>query len=59
VPHEVVFQGVEIHYLGGPLALDDVTFVNCAFVLSNDPNGRAFALAVLSKPAVDFQPKRY
>lgn len=48
-----------VFHEGGPLRLNDVTFVNCTFVLKNDLKARALALAVLSKPSVDLQPKRY
>ena len=42
----VAFTGVEIHYSGAPLNLENVSFIDCQFVLNSDPPslelGRAF-----------------
>jgi hypothetical protein len=51
----VVFKDVEIHYNGGPLILDEVTFVNCRFVLDNDDLGRQLASNILSTDKVSFK----
>jgi hypothetical protein len=50
----VVFRGVEVHYSGGPVQLDNVIFVNCVFIMENSPTQREFATAVLSNPHVTF-----
>ena len=50
----VVLRNVTIFYNGGPAVLDGVIFVDCHFVLSNVPQTRDFADAVLSKDSVIF-----
>jgi len=51
----VVFKNVEIHYSGQPVILEDVTFVDCVFVLDNDVRGRQLAEQVLAASSVTFQ----
>lgn len=48
----VVLQDVEIHYSGGPAFLEDVVFVNCRFVIENQPAGRQLAENILSSDRV-------
>ena len=51
----VIFRNSRIVYKGGPVALDDVTFVNCAFEIPQQPNGLNFATVFLEpKPSMTF-----
>ena len=51
----VVFDNVEIHYSGKPLILEDVTFINCAFVLENTEPGRKLGEEILASSPVNFR----
>ena len=44
----VIFQGVEIYYNGGPVLLTNVTFINCTFKMIAAQNSRGLATAILS-----------
>ena len=44
----VVFQNVEVHYMGHPTQIEDVVFVSCTFVFDNQPYPRALANAILA-----------
>jgi hypothetical protein len=50
----VFLRNVEVHYSGGPLHLDDVTFIDCKFVFDNTENARRLAQAILSIQRVTF-----
>ncbi len=39
----VIFRDAVIVYKGGPLVLDNVTFINCTFKVEQQPNGLSFA----------------
>jgi hypothetical protein len=51
----IVFQGVEIHYSGRPLILEDAIFTNCTFVLDNTPTGRQLGEALLASSPISFK----
>jgi hypothetical protein len=51
----VVLKDVEVHYNGGQVILEDVTFVNCRFVFAEASNSRTLASAILASPKVDFR----
>jgi hypothetical protein len=51
----IVLDGVTVHYNGGPLVLDNVTFLNCRFVVDNVDNGRALGYQLLASSTVTFR----
>jgi hypothetical protein len=51
----VVFKGVEVHYSGGPLILENVSFINCVFVFDNNEHGRDLGRTLLASASVDFR----
>jgi hypothetical protein len=51
----VVVENVEVHYSGQPLILEDVIFINCAFVFDNNDPGRKLGEAVLASASVNFR----
>jgi len=52
---KVIFRNVLIEYSGGPLQMQDVYFLNCTFVVHQQPNGERLVAAVLERPpAVNF-----
>jgi hypothetical protein len=59
VMRHAVLRGTKVFYNGGPTYLEDVIFVDCTFVVENNPTGRLFALAVLGQPQVKFQPTHF
>jgi hypothetical protein len=44
----VIFDGIRISYDGGPLILQNVSFINCTFEINRGPLGIALAKALLS-----------
>lgn len=50
----VVFKDMVIAYDGGPLQMENVTFINCKFDFPSSKQGQALALAVLQETAVKF-----
>lgn len=49
----IVFMDMEIHYTGGkPLVLQNVTFVNCTFVIENSERSRMLADGLLGSSSV-------
>ncbi len=53
----VIFEGVRIHYTGGPLILENVYFVNCTFDVTNNSVGQNFVAAALSSSTgITFRP---
>jgi hypothetical protein len=46
----VIFRNSRIVYKGGPVVLDNVTFVNCTFEITQQPNGLSFATVFLESP---------
>lgn len=51
----VVLDGVEVHYSGGPVALEDVLFLNCTFILDNSERGRELGRQVLTQANVTYR----
>jgi len=51
----VIFEGVEIHYSGKPLVLENVSFVNCKFVIENTAPSRQLGRELLASSTVDFR----
>jgi hypothetical protein len=52
----VIFAGIEIHYTGADLRLEDVFFVNCTFVFDNVGRSRMLAENIISSRNVTFSP---
>jgi len=52
---KVLFQNSHIIYHGGPVVLEDVTFINCTVDVEQNPNGIAFTKAVLGAESVTFK----
>ena len=50
----VVLYDVEIHYDGGSLILDDVTFIHCRFVMHETKDSRSLASQVLTDRSIQF-----
>jgi hypothetical protein len=50
----VIFNGVEIHYSGAAVKLEDVFFLNCTFVIDNVDRGRLLAQEILTFFSVNF-----
>ena len=44
----VIFNGVEIHYTGKPVKLENVTFVDCKFVIENTKPARKLSETILA-----------
>jgi hypothetical protein len=51
----IVLEGVTVHYDGGPVALENVTFINCQFTIGNGDNGRALGSQILASSSVNFK----
>jgi len=51
----VFFEGVEIHYSGKPLILQDAVFSNCTFILDNTPYGRQLGQTLLASSTINFE----
>lgn len=49
----VVFRGTTLFYSGGPLLLEDVTFVRCNFVLARTPSAISLADSLLTNGTVN------
>ena len=47
----VVFINVHVSYHGGPINLENVSFLNCTFDITPDSNGRQLAEVILLNPA--------
>ena len=50
----IAFNGVEVHYAGGALRMDDVIFVNCTFVFDNTLHSRSLSNTLLASSHVNF-----
>ena len=50
----VVFEGVEIHYSGRPVILQNVIFINCTFSIEHDDAGERLAESILDSATVNF-----
>lgn len=50
----VIFENVRVAYGGGPIRMENVSFVNCTFDLPQNQHGEEFGLAVLEHPSVGF-----
>jgi hypothetical protein len=53
----IVLKDVEIHYNGGVSILENVTFINCRFIIGNDDRGRELGTKILASASVDFHPR--
>jgi hypothetical protein len=51
----VVYDGVEIHYSGGPMILENVVFISCKFVMDNTAPNRNLAEVLLASDRIDFK----
>ncbi|MGO9866017.1 MAG: hypothetical protein ACLPLR_20615 [Terriglobales bacterium] len=51
----VILEGMIVHYNGGPVTLENVTFINCQFVMDNIDNGRALGSQLLASSQVTFK----
>jgi hypothetical protein len=51
----VVIHDVQVRYDGGPLAMENVYFVNCKFVITKKPDAQSFVQNVISSVPVKFQ----
>jgi hypothetical protein len=51
----VVIQGVEVHYSGKAAILEDVSFVNCRFIMDNTPNTRTIGEQILASDRVSLR----
>jgi hypothetical protein len=51
----VVFTGVEIHYSGNPVILENVLFIDCVFVFDNNDHGRKLGQTLLASANVNFR----
>jgi len=49
------FTGVEVHYSGGPLILENVMFIDCTFVFENVEPAHQLAESILASAKVDFR----
>ena len=49
---QIVLENVAVHYNGGPLILENVTFINCRFIVDNLDNGRSLGAALLAASQV-------
>ena len=54
---KIVLQSVDIYYDGGPLALEDVVFINCRFIMDDLENGHALGNALLSASSLTLEIK--
>lgn len=51
----VVFIGVEVHYTGRRLILQDALFINCTFIFENTQLGRQLGQVLLASSPVNFE----
>ena len=51
----VVIEGVEVHYSGKAAILEDVSFVNCRFMMDNTPNTRTIGEQILASDRVSLR----
>ena len=51
----VTLVGVEVHYSGEPVVLQDVFFVNCTFVFDYSDRSSTLAEEIVSSRKVSFQ----
>lgn len=51
----VIFENLNIVYHGGPLILENVSFINCQFEFSPSPNARNIAALIFSNKQVTFE----
>ncbi|HLY17794.1 MAG TPA: hypothetical protein VKR61_11260 [Bryobacteraceae bacterium] len=50
----VILNGVEIHYSGTALLMEDVIFINCTFAMDNTESSRALARVIATESNVKF-----
>jgi hypothetical protein len=46
---QIIIRDAHVIYKGGSLTMENVYFINCTFDIQQEPQGQAFALAVLSE----------
>lgn len=51
----VVIMNTEVHYQGGAVVLENVYFLNCKFVMDNEPNTRSLGEYVLVNSSVSLK----
>jgi hypothetical protein len=51
----VMLDGVEIHYTGKPVIMEDVVFINCTFIMDNTDRSRKLGQTLLASSVVDFR----
>jgi hypothetical protein len=51
---EVIVRNATITYSGGPLRLENVSFVNCSFILTDAPAARRLGQTILQSAPVNF-----
>jgi hypothetical protein len=51
----VLFIGVEVHYTGKPLILQDAVFASCTFIFDNTQLGRELGRVLLASSPVNFE----
>jgi hypothetical protein len=50
-----ILINVEVHFSGGPVILEDVTFINCTFVFDNVATSRELGERLLADSSVNFR----
>ena len=50
-----ILINVEVHFSGGPVILEDVTFINCTFVFDNVAHSRELGERLLAGSSVDYR----
>ncbi len=50
----IILKDVDVYYNGGPVALEDLTFVNCRLFFADNEPCRRLALTILSSAKVAF-----
>ena len=51
----VIFEGVEVHYTGKPLILENSVFINCTFKIDNNEPGRHLGKIMLASDTINFE----
>lgn len=51
----VVLIGVEVHYSGAPVILENVIFINCVFVFDNNDGARKLGRMLLASATINFR----
>jgi hypothetical protein len=51
----VILRGVDVHYSGKPIILENVIFISCTFSIENDDQGRELGEELLASSSVNFR----